>query len=262
MKKYFRVYGVLLKLNFGALTAYRVNFINSFISSVSWGIFTFIIILLLTARTSSIYGWSRDELLILTGAFNIVISVFHLFFTSNLERFTTTVHQGRLDGYLLKPIDPQFLLTMWNIRYMHLFRILMGLVVTVYVVNRAHIAVQPIQIVSFILLLVLSVLVLYCVWMLFLIPTIRFTELYNMSDLLSTLNNLTRYPPEITTTAKNVFIYFLLPFSIVVSTPTKMLLHKVLVGDVILLFFSAVILCIVSRLFWIYMLRFYSSASG
>jgi ABC-type uncharacterized transport system permease subunit len=52
--------------------AYRANFINSVISSLGWGIFSVIFMLLLTNKTSSIYQWSRDEILLLTGFYNIL----------------------------------------------------------------------------------------------------------------------------------------------------------------------------------------------
>ena len=80
LKRYFRVYQVLLRLNLAHLFAYRANFINSTMANTVWAIFVIVMMLLLTSKASNVYGWTRYELLIMAGLYNIIFSFFNFFF--------------------------------------------------------------------------------------------------------------------------------------------------------------------------------------
>src|SRR6185312_3229309 len=100
------------------------NFINSTISSVGWGIISIISMYILTAKTSSIYGWNRNELLLLAGVYSVSIGIFHTIFSRNFDRFSKVIHLGDLDSILLKPIDSQFSLSFTLFNYMSITRLL------------------------------------------------------------------------------------------------------------------------------------------
>lgn len=87
MKHYFNIYKQLLKLNLQVNLAYRVGFINNLIASIGWGLFQILMIYLLTAKVKSIYGWSREGLILLSAVFNIFVGIFHAVFSRNFGRF-------------------------------------------------------------------------------------------------------------------------------------------------------------------------------
>lgn len=124
MKQYYSIFKRLLILNVSVLTAYRINFVNYLISGSVWGIFSILSMLLITANVTEVLGWKRHEILVLTGVSQIIIGIQHVFFSSNFERFPFYVLQGRLDNYLLKPIDAQVLVSIWLIRIVSLSRVL------------------------------------------------------------------------------------------------------------------------------------------
>src|SRR3972149_8688112 len=88
MGKYVRIYRDLLRLNLSSLVAYRSNFVNSVVSSTAWGVFSLVSIVLLTYRVQSVFGWTREEILLLTGVYSVVIGVFHTLFSRNFVRFS------------------------------------------------------------------------------------------------------------------------------------------------------------------------------
>lgn len=262
MRKFFKVYRALLHLNLILLMEYRANFINNVISSFGWGIFSILMILLLTSKTSSIFGWSRDEILLLTGFYNIIGGAFHVLFTRNFERFATVMHKGDLDTLLIKPIDAQFLLSFWLFNYIGLFRILLGIVFSAYMVIHIQGYIPILFIPLTIILSVAGLIFLYSISYLLLTVTMWHTNLSNLVGLMYEVNGLTRYPPEIFTKFKSILIFFILPLTLVVSVPVKSLIGKLTLQDSFLLLFfaGAVLLC--SRLFWKYALRSYTSASS
>lgn len=262
MKRYLLVYSLLLKLNLSSLLAYRANLINSAIATIGWGIVSIITMYLLTFRTSSVYGWSPQELILASGVYSILIGVFHMFFSRNFEQFSRTIHLGQLDSILLKPLDTQFTMSMWTFRFTNGFRILFGVIFVGFMMHITHLSLSFMQTILFIILFCSSLMLLYAIWFIVSTITVWFTNLSNVIDFLYTVSNLGRYPPEMIEHTKNIFIYIFLPLSLIATVPTKILLQKLSITEGLILFFCATILFYISRKFWQFALRFYTSASG
>ena len=262
MKQYIVIYKKLLQLNFAMLVAYRANFINSIISTIGWGLFSIISIFLLTSRSSSLYGWTRAELLFLTAGYNIIIGFFHMLFSRNFERFSQIIHFGQLDNILVKPKDSQFLLSFWLVNYTSIFRVLLGVIFVFYLSSSVNINFSFLTIVSFLILSIAGIALLYSVWFMISTLMIWFTSLSNLIDLLYDLNGLTRYPAEMYRGVGQFLLFFLFPFTLMVVLPVKVLLQKILPGEALLLLCVSFLFVLLSRFFWRFALRYYTSASS
>jgi ABC-2 type transport system permease protein len=157
MKRYIRLYVALLQLNFHALLSYRANLVNSAIASIGWGIISIVSMYILTAKNSSIYGWNRNELLLLTGVYSVSIGIFHTIFSRNFDRFSRVIHDGDLDGMLLKPVDSQFSLSFTLFNFMSVTRLLIGLSFTIYILFLLHVQLTIMSLLGFIFFLLLGV---------------------------------------------------------------------------------------------------------
>lgn len=251
-----------MKMNFSALVAYRANLINSMLGSIVWGSFHFVSMLLLTSRTREIFGWKREEIIMLTATFSILWGIFHILFTKNFQRMSRLMDLGQLDGFLLKPIDSQFLLSLSLTNFPGIFRLLLGIVAMYYIVATYNIQVSFINIIGYIFLLLCGLVLIYSIWFIMLTFTIWFAGLSNLLDFLYHISGIMRYPPEVFQNVKEFMLMSILPLLLIVSTPTKMLLHKNLSGDVLNLLLFTVLFFFISRKFWQYALRHYTSASG
>lgn len=258
--KYLRIYKTLLALNAQSLTAYRANFINSLISSVLWGSITFISILLLTSKVSSLNGWTVNQLLILTGAYNIVAGSFHTLFSRNFERFARLMHMGEFDTLLLKPIDSQLSISFWLANYTGLVRVIVGIIVILSILRfqAEQVFIFPL----FLLVCIVGVSVMYCVWFLVSTLLIKFTNLSNLVDVLYLTNGFARYPLDIYKNLGAVTFSVIIPLAVMVTVPAKLLTHKSTFTDILLLIGTAVFLLVLTRFTWKFALRFYTSASG
>lgn len=262
VKRYFRVYRVLLRLNLNSLFAYRANFINSVAANSSWAIFVIVMMLLLTSKASNIFGWTRYELLLMAGVYNIVFSIFYFFFTRNFGEFSNNIHFGRLDALLTKPIDIQFLMTCMHVSYTHGIRFVLGTGFVIFILQRMQVAITPLTISLFVIFLALSVIILYSLWLMVLTLTVWFTKLSNLVDLLYESHNVSRYPQEIYKGASIYAFYALFPLTLVVVIPVKALLQKMLLGDILWPIIVAGLMFFIARKFFLFALRSYTSASG
>ncbi|MDO8609319.1 MAG: ABC-2 family transporter protein [bacterium] len=262
MKQYWNVYKMLCKLNFSKLLAYRGNFINSLISSTGYGLLSFLVIVILTSQTPMVFGWKREELILLMGVYNMLVGgVYSIFIVRNFDRFVENVDMGRLDSYLMKPIDSQFLLSVSTISYVQVIRFIMGFLITVYMMSLLHIKITMFQLLLFIFLSFFSIVLLYSLWYLIITMTIWNTKLSNLVDLMYRFNDLARFPPKMFDAVKNYFI-FIIPYLFIIVTPVKVLLNKATMSDVVGLVFFSLLLFYISRKFWKYALKSYTSASS
>ena len=262
MNRYFRIYRILWRMSLETLLIYRANFINSSISSFAWGIFSYISIFLLTSKTSVVFGWTRGELILLTCGYGIMIGIFHTLFSRNFERMAEIIDFAQLDSILIKPIDSQFFLTMRWINYASIIRIVFGVGFLFYFLHSFAIRITIISVLVFFIFLFLGVLLLYSLWFGVATLLLWFPRLSNLMELMYTVAGLTRYPGEMYKNASEYLFLFLLPLTLIVSTPVKFLVWRASGMDLMFLIFFAVMLFLASRKFWVFALRFYTSASS
>jgi len=124
------------------------------------------------------------------------------------------------------------------------------------------ISISLMNIISYLVLVFFSMLLMYSIWLSFSTLMIWFPRLSNITTLLYNINGVSRFPPEIIYELKSFILLFLIPFTLLSAVPTKSLFQKALSGDVILLLFLALLMFYLSRKFWKFALRYYTSASS
>ncbi len=262
MKRYFNIYLTIIRLNYHKSLINKGNFFSGLFASMMWGVFSIVSIYILSFRSSSIYGWSREELFVLIGVTNIILgSLFRMTATTNLSDMPTVVQYGGLDSFLLKPINSQFLLSFAQIRLYGFVRLILAIIFTFFVLNQAGIHSTFFSIFNFITLSVFGFITIYAIWFLVMTFSIWFPDLHNLSEILYTADGLTRFPPQVLWAMKVFIFYVFLPYTIAVSIPAKALLHKTTFFDAALLIGVACGLLYLSRRFWKFALRYYTSAS-
>lgn len=262
MKRYLRIYKRFLIFNFLFLFTYRANFINSVISSVAWGIFSILTVVLLTSKTPDVFGWTREELLILTGCYGVIIGFFHMFFSRNFDRFARIINRGELDLVLTKPLDSQFLLSTFIVNYTSLLRVLIGIIFVLYMVQKSGAQINALQISGFVLISFFSITLLYSIWFIVITFTVWFNRLFNLADLMFTISSVTGKPAEMYRVFSEYLFLFLLPLIVIVVTPARFLIRKMTFEEMVILMIFSLSIFYISRIFWKFALRFYTSAGG
>ncbi len=261
MRRYIRIYKAIIKINIALILTYRANFLNHIFSTFVWGVFNFIWITLLTSKAKYVFGWRGDELVVITLGYIIITGVYYSLFAHNFEDFSRIIDRGEFDTVLLKPIDPQFQISMLRISYASFIRTILGTGVLIWWISSHHYAIGFFQVVSFIILIGVGVIMMYAVWFIFITTLIWYPNLSNMVDLLYTINGFARYPVEMLKSTGTTPLLLFIPLSLIVATPVKVLLQKNAWGDIFLLFFIGAILFTFSRVFWKFALKSYTSAS-
>lgn len=258
--KLLRLLGLFWQSALNAELEYRFNFVLMLIGALgntAMGVFG------LTLLFQSGYqpgGWRFEEALLVVALMAILTGFKEGVLSPNLSRLVTHVQKGTLDFVLLKPIDPQLWLSTRTVALGGIPHALVGLGLLGYA---GHALALPARAYALLVLPMLcSVLILYAMWFMVAATSIWFVQIYNATEVLNGLLDAGRFPRAAFSTAWRFVFTFLVPVAFLTTVPAEAMLGRAssewLVGAVGL----ALLLLGVSRAFWQYALRFYTSASS
>lgn len=115
-RRYLRIYGRITALNFRARLQYRGEFALEVCNGIAWQASVVIFTSVLITQFPGLGGWSAGGLLLIVSMRMFCHSFFVLLFF-NVMRVPFLVHDGRIDGFLVRPfpVYSQVLLSSCNI---------------------------------------------------------------------------------------------------------------------------------------------------
>lgn len=260
MNRYWQVLKLFWSTALAAELEYRLNFLVAALSSLGnlagslFGLFLFY-------RTGyQFQGWQWQEALVVLGVFTWLQGMSATFLVPNLNKIVVQVQEGTLDFVLLKPISSQFWLSTRTLSPWGVPDMVFGLGVIIFGGSQLGIGIE--RYLLGLLPLACGVLSLYSLWFMLGATSIWFVKIYNVTEVLRGLLEAGRFPIVAYPAAYRVFFTFIVPVAFLTTVPAQMLLGRS--GALWLLgaMAFAVGLFLLSRLFWRFALRFYTSASS
>jgi ABC-2 type transport system permease protein len=260
MQRYWRTLRLFWSTAIAAEMEYRLNFVLAAVSSLGslvgslFGLFLFY----RTGYTFS--GWQWEEALVVLAVFTILQGFAATFLIPNLNRIVDRVQQGTLDFVLLKPISSQFWLSAHTISPWGLPDCIFGLIILGYAGTRLHLGIS-----SYIfgaIPLLFGFISLYSIWFMLGATSIWFVKIYNVTEVLRGFLEAGRFPMVAYPTAYRFFFTFVIPVAFLTTVPSETLLGR---GEIIWILGAGILagsLLLISRIFWRFALRFYTSASS
>jgi len=255
-----RVLNLFWRVAIAAELEYRINFAVAVISSIG-GLVGSVFGLFLFYRTGYTFqGWSWYEALVVLGVFTLLQGTAATFLVPNLNKIVRYVQEGTLDFVLLKPISSQFWLSTHTLSPWGLPDLVFGLIIIFYAGHQLGLA--PLAYVAMLPPLALGIVSLYSLWFILGATSIWFVKVYNVTEVLRSLLEAGRFPIEGYPAAYRVFFTFIIPVAFLTTVPAQTALGRSettwLLGSAIL----AAVLFQLSKWFWQFALRFYTSASS
>lgn len=261
MKRYLNLLVEIARMNLMVALTYRANFYAGIITTLSWVVFAVTAVVIYSHQSTSVIGWSLNELISLTGVFSIVTGLAYSLFLRSFESLAERINTGDLDLTLTKPVDSQLLSTTNFMSLHNLFRFVAGIALLAFSTRSSSL--NPTYFIAFAILLISSILILYSIWLLLVTLNFYTRRLDNVIGLLLELFDQTSRTPSDTFRVANSWAFnFLLPLFMVVSFPTKALWGKLPIEWTLATVITAIVLFFLSRKFWQFSLSRYSSASS
>lgn len=210
------------------------------------------------AYTSTIAGWSKWEALVVFGIFQGVSSLVFVFFGIGITDLPVNIVSGKLDTFLTKPIDAQFLSSTSLTFITNIFRSLFGFSLAIYALTQLPYPIGLVNLTTGLLGIVSGMVIYFCIT--FLASESAFwSQSTELNELAYTIASISRFPVDYFSRFKELFYY--IPLAFIATVPALAFLGKnylYALGSPIV----AIVLLWIVRRVWFAGLKAYQSASS
>ena len=263
MIRYLKLYREILKYNFSQNLQFRSDFWISFFSRIAWFVMLIFFFSVIYTNTATINGWNYYQMLLLFSVFHFIETILFTLFVRNFSEMNSYISEGDLDFILLKPVDPQFLVSLRYFSVTSAFNLVAPVILFVIAFRHLGLHLALSQIALFSLALMASLVILYSLWFLTVITLFWLTKIFEIQEIFLSLFGFMRYPATIYQGPVRYFFSFLFPIILTVTVPAQIFLDTLETPYQILwLPLAAILTFAVSRGVWRLGLRRYSSASS
>jgi ABC-2 type transport system permease protein len=254
--------GKFFQINLLNELQYRANFFMQLFNSLLELGFGLVGLAIVFYHTEHLAGWSQAELLAVLGVYLIITGFTRVVIQPNMMRLMSDIHRGNLDFMLIKPVDAQFLVSVWQVEFWKLLDIMLGTGVLAFAVFQLGTVVGILQALVFGLMLLCGGLIVYSFWLLLTCTAFWFIQIWGILQLFESIYQAGRWPVTIYPTWLRLVLTFVVPVAFAVTIPSQALTDRLNLPTLILTLGLAVIFLTASRLFWKVGVRRYSGASA
>jgi ABC-2 type transport system permease protein len=261
--RYARLLRVQLGISASMAMQYRLDFFFKGAMAVFWMAVTLVPLLVVFSQRRSVVGWTWAEALVVLGWFSLLKAVLEGSVTPSLTAVVEGVRTGALDFVLLKPADAQFLVSTARFEPWRLVDLLGSFAILGYAFTELGRWPAARDLGAAAVLLVVSVLLLYSIWILIVSASFWVVRVDNLSYLFQSLFDAARWPIDVFKgSVLRVLFTAIFPLALMTTYPAKALLGKLTIPQIGLVLGGGLAFAGVARAVWKRAIRFYTSASS
>jgi ABC-2 type transport system permease protein len=264
MQRYFEIYGIMLRNSLIREMSFKANFVLWMVVEVLWfcgQIFFFGIIF---GQVDRIGDWTKWEVVLLVGTHQMIAQLFQAFFFVNLSNIPELVRTGKLDSLLVLPLDSQFAVSTKQFSLDSVINGLLGGIVVLVSLSRLGIVPSATSVAIYLVALGFGVAVHYSIMLSLAAVSFWIVRAQGLVYGYFNFLNIARYPDVIFPRLFRFVFGWIIPVVIVANIPARLLIKPL--GQPGWLMFHLVMAAAISfwlsRIFWRFALRHYSSASS
>ena len=262
LRKYLKVYKKFLHTALASELEYKTNILVDLITAILSLVGSIFLLSIFFQNNDNIGGWEFKQALIIQGIYTILNGITNSWFSPNLNEIVKYIREGTLDFVLIKPIDSQFWVSLKRINPSGFIEIILGLFVLSYCLHLNKIDITFTLIGFLVITLVCSVSVLYSLWFLISTTTIWFIKTWNATEVLRSFLYIGRFPINSFSFYLRIFFSTLIPITFITTIPSEVILGITPFWKIVLEILVSLIFIGISRKFWLFALKYYSSASS
>ena len=262
LKKYLKVYTKFLHTSLASELEYKTNILIDFITAIFSLIGSIFLLSIFFQSNSTIGGWKFEQALIIQGIYTILNGITNTWFNTNLTEIVKHIREGTLDFVLLKPIDSQFFISLKKIAPSGLLEIMLGFCLLLYCIRINQINFNLSFLTLSLITIVCAICILYSLWFFISTTTIWFVKTWNATEVLRSFLYIGRFPLNSFSFSLRIFFSVFIPIAFITTIPSEVFLGISQIWKILLEVIVTSVFLIASRKFWLFALKFYSSASS
>lgn len=216
-----KLLSAFLKVNIQMALAYRADTVVNILLNLMWLGWELLTLNIIFSNTETIGGWGFGELIALLGVFRLVNTMMIALIWPNTEKFNQSIRDGSMDYTILQPVNTMFLVTFSRITVWRIWDLLLAIALIVIGINLSGDFVTLLNILTFILLAISGVIVIYSLWIVLIALTFWFTKFDNNVTILQALLDAGRYPSTVYPVWLRIIVTFLIPIAVATTVPLQ-----------------------------------------
>jgi len=260
--KYLNVYKKFLHTSLASELEYKTNILIDLITAIFSLIGSIFLLTIFFQNNKSIGGWEFDQALIIQGIYTILNGITNTWFNPNLTEIVKHIREGTLDFVLLKPIDSQFFISLKKINPSGFLEIKLGFCLLLFCIRINQINLNLNFLILSLITIICSICILYSLWFFISTTTIWFVKTWNATEVLRSFLYIGRFPLNSFSFSLRIFFSVFIPIAFITTIPSEVFLGLSQLWKILLEVIVATVFLITSRKFWLFALKFYSSASS
>jgi len=251
-----------LKVNIQMSLAYRADTIVNILLNLMWLGWELLSLNIIFSNTTTLGGWGLGELIALLGVFRLVNTMMVALIWPNTEKFNQSIRDGSMDYTILQPVSSLFLVTFSRITVWRIWDLILATVLIFVGINMSGDIATASNILTFILLAISGMIVIYSLWIVLIALTFWFTKFDNNVTILQALLDSGRYPATVYPAWLRIIVTFVIPIAVATTIPLQALRGELTVNQIVLFFAVGVVSFWVATRVWKAGLKQYSGASS
>ncbi len=264
MRRYIDIYSIMLRNSLIREMSFKANFLLWLIVEVLWFCGQIVFFSIIFGQVDRIGDWTKWEVVLLVGTHQIIAQLFQAFFFVNVANIPELVRTGKLDSLLVLPIDSQFAVSTKQFGLDSVINAALGGLVVCFSLARLDIVPGPMSILLYLTALGFGVAVHYSIMLSLAAVSFWIVRAQGLVYGYFNFLNIARYPDVIYPRLFRFVFGWIIPVVIVANIPARLLIKSLgQPGRLMLqLVIASTIVFWLSRVFWRFALRHYSSASS
>lgn len=241
---------------------YRSEFVGNLMSSLFGMGVAILTIQVFFYQTDQLGGWVYADVLVLLGIFNTLQGLIEFALRPNMPRLLQHIRKGTLDYILTKPVDSMFFVSFRHMVFWRLIDVVLGIALTIYGLGQKNYIPSITDVLMFAVSISASMALIYALWMMLMTTAFWVIRMDDLSFVFSSFFETTRFPIGMYRGWVRIVLTYVLPAALITSTPALALLGQWNGVTTLVSIGIAWIFLWLSRRFWHYALRSYTSASS
>ena len=246
--------------------AYRVDFfLRGFMSLIQLGA-ELIVVDTIFHNTDNLSGWRWQHMLVLVGVYRMVAGGIRIYIVPNMRRVLEDIREGTLDFVLLKPVNPQLLVSIREFVFWRITDLVYGGTAAIVGVSMLSTDIGFAQVATFVLMLTAGFAIIYSAWLMLATVGFWFIRVQNIEMVFWNVFEAGKYPVMIYPYWVQWSLTFVVPLAFITTFPAGTLLADPATGVPASAPYYAIGIAVVSVLlsscFWRFGLKHYSGASA
>ncbi len=264
VRRYIDIYSIMLRNSLIREMSFKANFVLWMLVEVLWFVGQIVFFSIIFGQVDRIGDWTKWEVVLLVGTHQIIAQLFQAFFFVNVANIPELVRTGKLDSMLVLPIDSQFAASTKQFGLDSVINAIVGAAVVCVSLSRLGVIPGPMSILLYLTAIGFGVAVHYSIMLSLAAVSFWIVRAQGLVYGYFNFLNIARYPDVIFPWLFRFIFGWIIPVVIVANIPARLLIKSL--GQPVqlmlqLVIASTIIFCL-SRAFWLFALRHYSSASS